>query len=271
MDVQTKYWAVALDSFSGECEVQFVFGIGIPNSYLRGNSESAMEMASPTPWFLHVPNALPEAVLAQVRHAMDVLPFVDGRTTAGGPAALVKSNLQMADNPQKQQLDQLVLQHVMAVPDVHKAFFPTKVYPLIYAKYGPGNTYGWHLDSPIMMSNQPIRTDLAMTIFISDPATYEGGELEVKAPGAETSWKLAAGDAIFYPATTVHRVAPVTSGERRVIVTWIQSAVREPRHRQLLYDLKLAHEAMESNAELSEAAERVQHAFSHLLREWAEL
>lgn len=224
-----------------------------------------------TPWFLHVPGILSAPLLAQVRQAMDVLPFVDGRATAGGAAAQVKYNLQMADSPQKQQLDQLLLQAIMSVPDVHKAFFPTKVYGLIYAKYTSEMTYGWHLDSPIMMSNQPIRTDIAMTLFISDPETYDGGELEVQAPGAQSSWKLAAGDAIFYPATTVHRVAPVTRGERRVVVTWIQSAVREPRHRQLLFDLKLAHEQLEQVPEVKDAAEKVQHAFSHLLREWAEI
>lgn len=226
---------------------------------------------STNPWFLHVPGLLSGPLLAQVRQAMETSSFVDGRSTAGGAAALVKLNLQMADSPMKQQLDQLLLQAIMSVPEVHKAFFPTKVYGLIYAKYGPEMTYGWHLDSPIMMSNQPIRTDIAMTIFISDPESYEGGELEVQAPGAQSSWKLPAGDAIFYPATTVHRVAPVTRGERRVVVTWIQSAVREPRHRQVLYELKLAHEQMEAVPELKDAAEKVQHAFSHLLREWAEI
>lgn len=226
---------------------------------------------STTPWILHVPGIISTPLLAQVRHAMDTLPFMDGRATAGGAAAQVKHNLQMADSPQKQQLDQLLLQAILSVPDVHKAFFPTRVYPLIYAKYNAEMTYGWHLDSPIMMSNQPLRTDLAMTLFISEPAGYEGGELEVRGPGAESRWKLPAGDAVFYPATAVHRVAPVTQGERRVVVTWIQSAVREPRHRQILLDLKLAHERLELQPELADAAEKVQHAFSHLLREWAEL
>jgi PKHD-type hydroxylase len=226
---------------------------------------------SKTPWFLHIPGMLSGPLLAQVRQAMDSLPFADGRSTAGGAAAQVKHNLQMADGPQKQQLDQHVLQAIMMVPDVHKAFFPTKVYPPIYAKYTSEMTYGWHLDSPIMMSNQPIRTDVAMTIFLSDPDTYEGGELEVIVPGAESRWKLPAGDAIFYPATTVHRVAPVTKGERRVAVTWIQSAVREPQHRQILFDLKVAHEQLEAVADVKDAAEKVQHAFSHLFREWAEV
>lgn len=226
---------------------------------------------SSSPWFLHVPGIIPAPLIAHVQQAMDALDFVDGRATAGGPAARVKSNLQMADSPQKQQLDQLLMQHLMNVPDVHKAFFPTKVYPLIYSKYGVADTYGWHLDSPIMMGQMPIRTDVAMTLFISDPATYDGGELEVIVPGAQSTWKLAAGDAIFYPATTVHRVAPVTRGERRVVVTWIQSAVRDPQHRQILFDLKLAHEQLENIPDLEAAATRVQHSFSHLLRAWAEV
>lgn len=223
------------------------------------------------PWFLHVPGILPASVLAQVQQAMDVLPFVDGRTTAGGAAAQVKRNVQMAETPQKQQLDQLVMQHVMNVPDLHKAFFPTKVYPLIYSKYGADDTYGWHLDSPIMMGQVPIRTDLAMTVFIAQPDAYAGGELEVEVPGGMSTWKLPAGDAIVYPATAVHRVAPVTSGERRVVVTWLQSAVRDPQQRQILFDLKRAHEQMEGHPDLKTAAERVQHSFSHLLRAWAEI
>lgn len=223
------------------------------------------------PWFLHVPGIIPAALLSHVQQAMDVLDFVDGRMTAGGPAARVKRNQQMADSAQKQQLDQLLMQHIMGVPDVHKAFFPTKVYPLIYSKYGPEDTYGWHLDSPIMMGQMPIRTDIAMTLFIAEPESYDGGELEVIVPGAQSTWKLKAGDAIFYPATTVHRVAPVTRGERRVVVTWIQSAVRDPQHRQILFDLKQAHEQLENSPELEDAATKVQHSFSHLLREWAEV
>lgn len=226
---------------------------------------------SSTPWFLHVPGIISASLLSSVQQAMEVLQFVDGRSTAGGPAARVKSNVQMADSPQKQQLDQLIMQHIMSIPEVHKAFFPTKVYPLIYSKYGVDDSYGWHLDSPIMMGQMPIRTDVAMTLFIADPNSYDGGELEVIVPGGQSTWKLAAGDAIFYPATTVHRVAPVTRGERSVVVTWIQSAVRDPQHRQILFDLKLAHERLEGIPDLEDAATKVQHSFSHLLREWAEI
>jgi PKHD-type hydroxylase len=224
-----------------------------------------------SPWFLHVPNIISPSVVGQVRQAMENYPFVDGRSTAGGSAGQVKRNHQMADSPQKQQLDQVLMQFLMGVPDVHKAFFPTKVYPLIYSRYGPGDTYGWHLDSPIMMGQLPIRSDIAMTLFISEPDSYDGGELEVQGPGAQSSWKLPAGDAIFYPATTVHRVSPVTRGERKAVVTWIQSAVRSPEHRQILFDLKRAHEQIENLPELLDAATKVQHTFSHLLREWAEV
>lgn len=197
--------------------------------------------------------------------------FVDGKTTAGGSAAKVKDNLQMAESHKKQQLDQLVLQQIMSVPDVHKAIFPARVYNLIYAKYSEGKTYGWHIDSPIMMAQQPVRTDVAMTIFLSNPEDYEGGELEVQGAGGIGKWKPAAGDAVFYPANMLHRVAPVTKGERQVIVTWLQSAVRDPQHRQMLYDLKRAHEEVEANPEMAATAEKILHTFSNLLREWAEV
>ena len=105
----------------------------------------------------------------------------------------------------------------------------------------------------------------------ANPEDYEGGELEVQGPGGIGKWKPAAGDAVFYPANMLHRVAPVTKGERQVIVTWMQSAVRDPQHRQMLFDLKRAHEEIEAQEGMEKAAEKVLHTFSNLLREWAEL
>lgn len=228
-------------------------------------------MQSPSQ-FLHVPGVLDEASLTYIRSAIQKMNFVDGKATAGDAALLVKNNLQATESAEKQQLDQAILQRIVAFPALHMAMFPARFYPLVYSKYTPGMEYGWHLDSPVMNSQQgPVRTDLAMTLFLNPPDTYEGGELEVQVPGGLSTWKLPAGDAIFYPAGFLHRVAPVTSGERLCVVTWIQSAVRQPNHRQALYDLKTAQEALVQAHGNSDETAKILHTFSRLMREWVEL
>lgn len=222
--------------------------------------------------FLHLPGVLDAAGLHYVRETILKMAFHDGRATAGGDAVLVKNNLQAAQNPEKQKLDQELLQRILSFPPLHMAMFPARVYPLVYSKYGPGMEYGWHLDSPVMNGEQgPVRTDLAMTLFLNEPSTYEGGELEVQVPGGLSTWKLPAGDAIFYPAGFLHRVAPVTAGERLCIVTWIQSAVKHPVHRQVLYDLKTAQEALVAEHGQSEHTSKILHSFSSLMREWVQV
>jgi PKHD-type hydroxylase len=220
--------------------------------------------------FLHVPGLLDAATLEYVRNAINAMPFSDGRATAGDAALLVKHNLQAAESPQKQQLDQLLLQRIVSPPVLHMAMFPARFYPLIYSKYQPGMEYGWHLDSPVM-GNPPVRTDLAMTLFLNEPDSYDGGELEVQVPGELSRWKLPAGDAIFYPAGFLHRVAPVTRGERLAVITWMQSAVRDAQHRQVLWDLKSGHDAITAAHGHSEDTAKILHTFSRLMRLWVEL
>lgn len=226
-------------------------------------------MSSPSQ-FLHVPGLLDAATLDYVRTAILGLQFVDGRATAGDAALLVKHNLQAAESTQKQQLDQILLQRIVAPPMLHMAMFPARFYPLIYSKYGPGMEYGWHLDSPVM-GNPPVRTDIAMTLFLNDPESYEGGALEVQVPGGMSKWKLPAGDAIFYPAGFLHRVEPVTQGERLAVVTWLQSAVRDAQHRQVLWDIKSAHDGLVGQYGHSAETEQILHTFSRLMRLWVEL
>ena len=131
--------------------------------------------------------------------------------------------------------------------------------------------YGNHIDDPIMGEGQRYRSDIAITIFLSDPAAYEGGELAIRSSFGTQSVKLPAGDAVMYPASSVHEVRPVTSGERLVAVTWVQSLVRDARQRELLFELHQARERMLRESPESEVTRRLEVVYANLVRMWAEL
>ena len=132
-------------------------------------------------------------------------------------------------------------------------------------------SYGWHVDSPLMGGNPTIRTDVGMTIFLSNPETYSGGELVIQSPSGNVSAKMKKGDAILYPTTRLHGVAPVQSGKRMVAVTWMQSAVRNADHRELLFQLKSVQESIYQQSPQSAENQILQQIYSNLMREWCEL
>lgn len=168
--------------------------------------------------------------------------FVDGKVTANGLAREVKRNLQVErSGPDLTDLDQIVLSGLRR----HEAFqafaLPKRTMLPIFSRYESGMEYGWHVDDAVMgIGAQALRSDLAMTIFLSDPASYVGGELILETPSGEQEIKLDAGEAVVYSATSVHRVAAITQGIRVAAVTWVQSAVRDERLRGILFDLSTA-------------------------------
>lgn len=167
--------------------------------------------------------------------------FVDGRATASGLAKDVKQNLQVdrsgSDWP---ILDDIIFSALRRNKEFQLFAQPRRVLPPIYSRYEIEMKYGTHIDGAIMGGANPLRTDLAMTLFLSDPDSYDGGELLIEQPLGEQAIKLAQGEAVVYPATMLHRVEPITRGVRFAIVTWIQCAVRDPRIRAILYDLGTA-------------------------------
>ncbi len=167
--------------------------------------------------------------------------FVDGRATASGLAKDVKQNLQVdrsgSDWP---ILDDIVFSALRRNKEFQLFAQPKRVLPPIYSRYEIGMKYGTHIDGAIMGGANPLRTDLAMTLFLSDPDSYDGGELLIEQPLGEQAIKLAQGEAVVYPATMLHRVEPITRGVRFAVVTWIQCAVRDPRIRAILFDLGTA-------------------------------
>jgi len=166
--------------------------------------------------------------------------FVDGKATATGFAREVKQNLQAERSAEWPALDEIVFSALRRSPQFQTFAHPKRVLAPTYSRYEPGMQYGSHVDAAVMGGAQPMRADLAMTIFLSSPDSYEGGELVIESPSGEQEVKLAAGEAVVYPATTLHRVTPVTRGVRMAAVTWIQCAVRDERLRAILGDLNEA-------------------------------
>jgi PKHD-type hydroxylase len=171
--------------------------------------------------------------------------FVDGKLTAKGPAREVKSNLQAdrGGDPSPTEPEQIILAALQRHQEFQSFTFARRILLPTFNRYEPGMEYGWHVDSHVMgKGTMQIRTDLSMTVFLSDPASYDGGELIMETPLGEQEVKLAAGEAIVYPSTSVHRVAPVTRGVRLAAISWIQSSIRDERMRTVLQDLRAAEE-----------------------------
>jgi PKHD-type hydroxylase len=222
---------------------------------------------------LTIPDLLNRAQLAKIHQVLRDAPFVDGRLTAGHAAARVKNNLEMEADPERMRL---LIRILMASLGHNETFrsgaLPHRVADPIFARYEPGMTYGDHVDDPIMGTSGPrFRTDVSMTIFVNAPETYEGGELVIRTSFGEKGIKLPAGHAVIYPSSSLHRVAPVTRGERLVALTWIQSYVKDPAQRELLYDLNLARERLLKEAPGTETTGCVDRSYANLVRMWAEV
>jgi PKHD-type hydroxylase len=222
---------------------------------------------------LTIPGLLNAAQLAKIHETLEGAEYADGRLTAGFAAARVKNNLELKAEPARQQR---LIRILMASLAHHETFrfaaLPHRVADPIFARYTPGMTYGDHVDDPIMGSGGPrFRTDVSMTVFLNAPETYDGGELAIRTPFGDRTVKLPAGDAVVYPSSSLHRVTEVTRGERLVALTWIQSYVRDPARRELLYELNLARERLLKDQPGTETAGWVDRSYANLLRMWGEL
>ena len=211
--------------------------------------------------------------LALAREWLAEAPFVDGKLSAGVAARRVKQNEEIDRGVGNiDRLDRLVMGALQRHPAYRNGALPLHAASPLYARYRPGMTYGEHLDDPIMGTNGVLyRSDVAVTVFLSEPAAYDGGELVVRTAAGERSVKEAAGDAVLYPASTIHQVSPVTRGERLVAVTWVQSLVRDPARRELLYGLNLAREKLLQSAPNAEETAQVNAAYLNLIRMWSDI
>lgn len=202
-----------------------------------------------------------------MREAAGALRFGDGRATAGKFARDVKANDQAMASP---ELD-AVLTHVERALAGNALFRsaarPRAMTRLILSRYRAGQTYGLHVDDALM---QGLRTDLSFTLFLADPENYDGGALIIEDRFESRAIKLAAGDLILYPATTLHRVQEVTRGERLAVVGWVQSLIRDGGQRDILFDLDQAVESEFVAHGKSEQFDLLAKTRSNLLRLWAE-
>ncbi len=225
--------------------------------------------------YLTVPGLLRPEDVAAIERAVRRASFEDGGSTATDAAKSVKKNLQLPKKitKEKQQIDAVFFHAISNSKLIQTAVMPSRVLPPLISKYEPGMHYGAHVDSPLMGDPQvgSIRADVGMTLFLSDPATYEGGELFIHGPTGEARFKLNQGDAIIYPTSRIHGVTPVTAGVRLAAIAWMQCAVRNSDHRELLFQLKTAQSAVEQgNAQSPENLLLLQ-VYANLLRMWAEL
>jgi PKHD-type hydroxylase len=171
-----------------------------------------------------------------------------------------------------QHLSKILMGNLYNSTMFRSAALPLRVAQPFFARYGKGMTYGYHIDDPVMGGDmQKFRCDVATTVFLNSPDEYEGGELFVQTPFGNQTVKLPAGDAVVYPASSLHKVAEVTKGERIVAVTWIQSMVRDPAKRELLYELNLAREKLIQTAPKDDTTAQVDHSYTNLVRMWSEV
>ena len=183
-----------------------------------------------------LPQVLNAAELQAVRELLPQIGFGDGRIT--NQASQVKRNLQASqEDPVNARIAQMARDALGRHPDLRSYALPRTVARATVVRYEPGMTYGWHVDEALFPSTPPMRSDLSCTIFLNDPSEYDGGELVMQLGAQELAYRLNAGDAILYPSTTIHQVAPVTRGVRLAAITWLHSWVADSSRRELLVQL----------------------------------
>jgi PKHD-type hydroxylase len=191
-----------------------------------------------------------------------------GDATAGWHARGVKHNRQLdRASSLHQRLAARVIESLLAQPLLQAAVLPVRLHGLLFSRCGPGESYGRHVDNAFMADG---RADVSFTLFLSDPGTYGGGALMLESPAGEEAVRLEAGSAIVYPSTLLHRVEPVSKGERLVAVGWFESRVRDAERRELLFDLDTARRSLFQREGKSEVFDLISRSYSNLLRRWGE-
>ncbi|XAL98980.1 Fe2+-dependent dioxygenase [Phycisphaeraceae bacterium D3-23] len=215
-------------------------------------------------------NVLSAAQLAELKQALAGADFADGSKTAGPAIRHLKKNLQLDDPEANLRLGRQVLDALWRHEMLNAWAVPRRYATPLFSRYQPGMAYGAHVDAGLMGGANPMRTDISITVFLNEPSEYEGGELVIEIPGGQYQVKFAAGDAVAYPTFSLHRVNPVTSGERLVAVTWAQSVLRDPEARKLHFDLLSACSSLakrEPDAGELPVLQRVRHNLVRLLAE----
>lgn len=228
---------------------------------------------------LHIPQVLTAEQVGAVRRKLDDAgpAWVDGRITAGYQGAAVKENLQIDEaSPLARELGDAILAVLERHPTFISAVLPARVYPPMFNRYEASGAmrFGDHVDNSVRLmprSGERIRTDVSATLFLTDPADYDGGELVIVDTYGSHSAKLAAGDMVVYPGTSLHQVTPVTRGVRTACFLWIQSMVRDDAQRSLLFQLDDAIQRLNATGADEAARNQLVGCYHNLVRLWAEV
>lgn len=224
---------------------------------------------------LHVPEVLSAQQVREIRALIDGADWADGRVTAGTQSAQVKNNQQLPQEcSPSRQARAVVLDALNRSALFVTGALPRQIYPPLFNRYaGASNAFGNHVDNAIRtnpVTRENVRTDVSVTLFLSDPAEYRGGELVIEDTFGSHAVKLPAGDLILYPSSSVHRVEPVTSGARTACFFWVQSFVRSTEQRRLLFDMDMAIMELRARDGESGPVVRLTACYHNLLRQWAD-
>jgi PKHD-type hydroxylase len=224
---------------------------------------------------LHVPNVLNGEQVGRCREVITHSKWEDGRVTAGHLSAPVKNNLQLPeDSAEARELGEMIITALERHPLFISAALPCRVYPPIFNRYDVGMSLGTHLDNSVrQVPGTPfrVRTDLAATLFLSQPDEYDGGELVIDDVYGAHAVKLPAGEMVLYPATSLHRVTAVTRGTRLASIFWVQSMVRDDSQRRLLFELDMAINQVNQALPNHAAVVALTNCYHNLLRRDAEV
>lgn len=221
--------------------------------------------------FICIPDILDPGQIGTLTAMMDRQPFVAGRETAGWAAAGVKENQQVASDSADYAAMQAMVTEALAANRIFAmAAMPKALRPILFSRYLPGMGYGMHVDNALMGEAPQTRIDLAFTLFLSEPESYEGGELEIDEPAGTRAFKLPAGAVLLYPANSLHQVTRVTSGRRDVAVGWLQSLVREHEKRRVIFELENLRATMFAESGKTPAFDILTRNTSDLWRMWVE-
>lgn len=224
---------------------------------------------------LVIPDVLSPRNLATARALLERAQWRDGRETAGYAAVNQKSNQQLQVQDEiAVQLGQLILQALSGNARFISFALPLKILPPMFNRYQGGGEYGFHIDNAIRvdpLSGQRLRTDVSTTVFLNEPHKYEGGELIINDTYGEQRLKLPAGHAVVYPGTSLHRVSPVTQGQRLASFFWSQSMIQDDTRRALLYDLDNTIQRLALRPENAEDISALTGTYHNLIRQWAQV
>lgn len=224
---------------------------------------------------LHIPNVLNAEELKTIQKILHEANWVDGKVTAGTQSEQVKNNLQLAEESEAaERARKIVLKALSRNALFFSAVLPKKIYPPLFNQYRGGMNFGNHIDNAVRThaaTGNHVRTDVSSTLFLSEPDSYEGGELVVEDTYGQQMVKLPAGDMVVYPGTSLHHVRSVTQGARIASFFWTQSMIRDDAQRTLLFDMDAAISTLRQQHGDSAAVVRLTGNYHNLIRMWADV